>query len=274
MAGGALGATPSQTGQVANTSSGLGLPMAPGTDQAIQQAQSQFQSQANSNPMQQQMQSAPPMQNPYGSQLQSGFNPFTSERMGALRQDPTFSASSDEGMFAPGSFQQQPAGLNTLTGLYSGSGGAGIDPKVQQAKQQGFGFGGAYGQQAQARMQPQQYQQQNAFQQQPQLQGLQQLLSRLMSGYQNRPQYGAQASVSPMPAYTSAASSYKPDYMRAQEALNRTATTKAEAEAAAAAAAQAKLDAQMGLSGSGDDDADFRAWQRRQYEASKYNYGG
>lgn len=257
--GGAVGAAPTNTGLQGNNSSqsvgmGGGLPMASPTDNAMAQFGGQ--------------QAVP------ASQLQPGFNPFTSEKMGVLRQDPTFAASSDEGMFAPGSFQQQPAGLNTLTGLYSGSGGAGIDPQVQQAKQQSFGFGGAYGQQAQARQQgmfqqPQQYQQQSPFQQQPQFQGLQQLLSRMMSNYQNRPQYGSQPSTAqPMPAYSSPASSYKPDYMRAQEALNRTATTQAEAQAAAAAKAAENL-------AQAEEDQGFLNWQRQQYLASKnQNYSG
>ena len=95
------------------------------------------------------------------------------------------------------------------------------------------------------------------------MQGLQQLLSRMMGGYQNRPQYGAQRSTpSPMPSYSSAASSYKPDFMRAQEALNRTATSQENARAAAA---------QLADPAQSEDDAAFAAWQRRQYEQSKYN---
>lgn len=98
--------------------------------------------------------------------------------------------------------------------------------------------------------------------------GLQSLLAGLMNRYQQ-----PQQRVSQMPQYQSSAAGYRPNLAQAQTNLSRTATTKAEAQAAAESAALAKLGLQ-GDASANQDDADFRAWQRRQYEASKYNYGG
>ena len=276
--GGAVGGAgaPTNTGLQGNNGSqqaGVfgGMPMASPMDSAVSQMGQQQQNQQQN----QQFNQPPPAGGfgPFGlGTLQSGGSDtgFMSDngRLSGQGQQ-QFNPASDEGMVGPGwqpQQQQQQQQQTSLGNLQAQMGPGGALPSQPNPYKQNFGFGGAYGQQAQSRMGSQYQPQQQGFNQQPQMQGLQQLLSRMMGGYQNRPQYGSQPSTSsPMPSYTTAASTYKPDYVRAQEALNRTATTKAEAQAAATSTD--KTQEQL------DDDAGFAAWQRRQYEASKNPYG-
>lgn len=112
----------------------------------------------------------------------------------------------------------------------------------------------------------QQMMRQNPYQQQQMMGGLQAALMQMMGRY-NQPMQRQQF----MPSYQNQALQYRPDLSQAQQALSRTAVTKAEAQAAAEKAALAKL----GIGdGTGEDDG-FLRWQRQQYEASKnQNYGG
>jgi hypothetical protein len=279
--GGAIGGSAPQSGSQGNNSGQQamsGMPMASPMDSFIAQAGQQQQNQQFNQPpaggfgslgtIQQTAQN-----NPTSTQI----SPFGSGDMSVMGDNGRLSGQGAmqggmEGSPSYGTFSSGMRGYtspqqNSMLGLYSGSGG--VDPQIQQQKQQGFGFGGAYGQQAQSRMQSQYQPQQSAYQQQPQqYQGLYQLLNRMMGGYQNRPQYGAQPSVQQsLPAYTSPASTYKPDFVRAQEALNRTATSQANAQAAAA---KSQTDAEALT----EDEIGFRNWQRQQYEASKNSYGG
>jgi hypothetical protein len=300
--GGAIGGSAPQSGSQGNNSGQQamsGMPMASPMDSFIAQAGQQQQNQQFNQPpaggfgslgtIQQTAQNNPTSTqiSPFGSGDMSvmGDNGrlsgqgqqqgFPTQQLGQLNSllrgqdsfDPAMEGSPSYGTFSSGMRGYTSPQQNSMLGLYSGSGG--VDPQIQQQKQQGFGFGGAYGQQAQSRMQSQYQPQQSAYQQQPQqYQGLYQLLNRMMGGYQNRPQYGAQPSVQQsLPAYTSPASTYKPDFVRAQEALNRTATSQANAQAAAA---KSQTDAEALT----EDEIGFRNWQRQQYEASKNSYGG
>jgi hypothetical protein len=108
----------------------------------------------------------------------------------------------------------------------------GFDYRQYQQEQQMNQIRNQYQQQQQQQMQqrPQQmynpYQQQqmqqqfNPYQQQqrPQQQGIQQLLSSMLSRYGNQQQ-------NRMPTYQSRAAQYRPDMSQAQASLNRTATT-------------------------------------------------
>lgn len=141
--------------------------------------------------------------------------------------------------------------------IAGGGGGELFAPRIeaQQAPQQ----------QMQA---PQQMQQQMRAPQQMyrpqalQSQGLQMLLNRMLSSYQ-QPQRAL-----PPPQYQNRALAYRPNLAQAQANLGRTATTQAEAQAAAAAKAAENL-------AQAEEDQGFLNWQRQQYLASKnQNYGG
>jgi hypothetical protein len=94
-------------------------------------------------------------------------------------------------------------------------------------------------------------------------QGLQGLMSQIMARYQNPYQMQMRA---PMPQYMSSALNYRPDITGAQQNLSRVAPSVAEQQRL-----QAIEDARIAAEqATNSDDADFQAWQRQQYENSKY----
>jgi hypothetical protein len=155
-----------------------------------------------------------------------------------------------------------PAATPEPTGLQFGTAGVGTGPVEQQtsapqaAPQAQNPYAGPMQQQQMYRPQMQQ--------QAPQYQGLQQLLSQMLSRYQQPQQRVAQS-----PQYQSNALGYRPNMALAQQNLGRTATSQQEAQAAAAKAAQ---DALNGTSD--DEEANFQAWQRQQYRNSLNRYDG
>jgi hypothetical protein len=123
--------------------------------------------------------------------------------------------------------------------------------------------------QQQFRPQQQFQQQQQMLRQQPfqqqQMGGLQAALMQMLGQY-NQPMQRQQF----MPQYQNRALQYRPDTTQAQESLSRVAPSVQEQQRRAAEEA-ARLQAEQAAN---SDDADFQAWQRQQYEASKYGAGG
>jgi hypothetical protein len=141
-----------------------------------------------------------------------------------------------------------------------------MSPLMQQQmmRQQQFN---PFQQQQMMRQQP--FQQQQMMRQQPfqqqQMGGLQAALMQLLGQY-NQPMQRQQ--FMPMPQYQNQALQYRPDMTQAQESLSRVAPSVQEQQRLAEEAAAEK--ARSSMFGTADEDADFQAWQRQQYENSKY----